>query len=277
MNDADCVHFLQWALPRLRMRWAGFRRVRRQVCKRVQQRLRVLGLDDVSAYRDYLNRFPGEWAVLDGLTHITISRFYRDAGVFQALQERVLPALVQQALAQGRDTLQVWSAGAGAGEEPYTVAILWALVLQIRWPGVRLHIVATEADPGQCARARRACYGESSLRALPRSWRQRAFRRRGGEYCLDEPFRRGVELHCQDIRRAMPRGPFDLVLWRNLVFTYFDDTLQRELLRRLARRMYAGGALVIGAHEELPPGAAGFVPWPQARCVHRFVPGTGDV
>ena len=38
MSDSQCVVFLQWALPRLRMRWAGFRKVRRQVCGRVWRR-----------------------------------------------------------------------------------------------------------------------------------------------------------------------------------------------------------------------------------------------
>jgi len=33
MNDNDCVEFLQWALPRLHLRWPGFRKVRAQVCK----------------------------------------------------------------------------------------------------------------------------------------------------------------------------------------------------------------------------------------------------
>jgi len=44
MKDSECVEFLQWALPRLRMRWAGFRKVRGQVCKRLQQRIGELGL-----------------------------------------------------------------------------------------------------------------------------------------------------------------------------------------------------------------------------------------
>jgi len=37
MNDRDCIRFLQETLPRLRLRWSGFRRVRRQVCKRLQR------------------------------------------------------------------------------------------------------------------------------------------------------------------------------------------------------------------------------------------------
>lgn len=36
----DCVAFLQWALPQLGLRWAGYRRVRGTVCRRLRRRLR---------------------------------------------------------------------------------------------------------------------------------------------------------------------------------------------------------------------------------------------
>jgi hypothetical protein len=49
-QDAELVAFLQWALPRLRMRWRGFRRVRGQVGKRLRRRLVELGLGDLRAY-----------------------------------------------------------------------------------------------------------------------------------------------------------------------------------------------------------------------------------
>ena len=46
MQDDECVQFLQWAVPQLHMRWPGFRKVRRQVCKRLQRRINQLGLDE---------------------------------------------------------------------------------------------------------------------------------------------------------------------------------------------------------------------------------------
>ena len=49
MNDRDCVRFLQEMLPRLHLRWRGFRRVRRQVCRRLQRRLTQLQLADLAA------------------------------------------------------------------------------------------------------------------------------------------------------------------------------------------------------------------------------------
>jgi hypothetical protein len=61
MSDTDCVQFLQWALPRLRMRWPGFRKVRRQVCRRIERRTHELGLPDLVAYHRYLESQPAEW------------------------------------------------------------------------------------------------------------------------------------------------------------------------------------------------------------------------
>ena len=49
MKDADCVQFLQSVCPQLQMRWAGFRKVRRQVCKRIDRRRKELGLVGISA------------------------------------------------------------------------------------------------------------------------------------------------------------------------------------------------------------------------------------
>jgi len=146
MTDPECVQFLQWALPRLRLRWAGFRKVRKQVCRRLARRINELGLPAVSAYRAYLDTHPEEWTIVDAFCPITISRFYRDRATFQALERDVMPALATAALARGDPTFRCWSIGCASGEEPYTVAMLWMLRLRHRFP-CRLQIIATDIDP----------------------------------------------------------------------------------------------------------------------------------
>ena len=91
MDNRDCTTFLQWALPQRNLCWPGFRKVRRQVCKRLTRRIRELGLDDLAAYRRRLEAEPAEWRAFDECCHITISRFFRDRGVFEVLRKRVLP------------------------------------------------------------------------------------------------------------------------------------------------------------------------------------------
>ena len=80
MHDPDCTAFLQWALPRLDLRWAGFRRVRTQVCKRLKRRMHLLGLPGFVAYRDRLEADPDEWRVVDDCCRITNARFFATGG-----------------------------------------------------------------------------------------------------------------------------------------------------------------------------------------------------
>jgi len=256
MKDAQCVAFLQQTLPRLGMRWAGYRKVRRQVCKRIDRRLHALGLADIESYAGYLETHPEEWESLDAFCRISISRFCRDRGSFDRLAQEVLPRLAQGV----SGALRCWSVGCASGEEPYSLRLIWAFCLQSRFPAVTLEILATDADPGLLERARRACYPPSSLRELPRDWIERAFERSDDLYRLRPELRAGVELRCQDVRSELPEQSFHLVLCRNLVFTYFDEPLQRRCLARLAARLEPGGLLLVGAHESLPAGHPGLRP-----------------
>jgi chemotaxis protein methyltransferase CheR len=265
VTDADCVAFLQWALPRLGLRWPGYRKVRRRVCKRIARRLRELGLADACAYRERLEADPAEWRALADLCPVAVSRFYRDREVFDGLATAVLPAL-----AHGASRLECWSAGCASGEEPYTLALLWRLRLAARFPRAAFRVLGTDIEARLLERARAACYGAGSLKALPTGWREQAFDPRGRLWCLRDEFRAAVELARQDLLDPAPERRFDLVLCRNLAFTYFDDEGARRALERIAGCLRPGGALVIGLHERLPAPAAGFEPWPGCRAAFRL-------
>jgi chemotaxis protein methyltransferase CheR len=269
VQDTDCVALLQWALPRLGLCWPGYRKVRRQVCKRIARRMRELGLADAAAYRGRLESDAAEWQALAALCTIPISRFYRDREVFDALGEHVLPALAAAARARGAQRLDCWSAGCASGEEPYTLAIQWRMALAARFPEIGLHVLGTDIDARLLERAHAACYGTGSLAGLPAAWREQAFERRDDLLCLREAFRGSVELERQDLLAVLPQRQFDLVLCRNLAFTYFDAGRARLALERIASRLREGGALVAGIHEQLPQPAAGFEPWPGCRAVYR--------
>lgn len=252
MTDRDCIAFLQWALPRLGLRWPGFRKVRRQVHKRINRRLEELGLARIADYRSYLDTHPDEWHMLDSLTPISISRFYRDRGVFDYLGNDVLPDLARTSQKSQECRVRCWCIGCASGEEPYTLAILWAQHVQRDFPGIRLSVLATDRDPQMLTRAQRAIYPPSSVKDVPTEWLSAAFTESDEHYTLRPEFRRMVDFRQQDIRQETPDEKFHLVMCRNSVFTYFAEDVQYTTLRQIVERLLPGGFLVVGKNETIP-------------------------
>jgi chemotaxis protein methyltransferase CheR len=142
-------------------------------------------------------------------------------------------------------------AGCASGEEPYSLKIVWDFEVRAAFPDVALSIVATDVDTKVLDRARQGCYGASSLRELPPRLRLRGFEPAGACFRVRPGQREGVTFLHQDLRGDAPPGPFDIILCRNLAFTYFAPRLQQRVLAGFAERLVAGGYLVVGAHEHI--------------------------
>jgi chemotaxis protein methyltransferase CheR len=233
--------------------------------------MRALGIREPTEYKAYLDTHSEEWQILDGLCTISISRFYRDHRVFDALGDTALSTLAAQAITRTDTVVRCWSAGCASGEEPYTLSLIWNQRIRPRFPHVALAVVATDVDGTLLDRARIACYSRSSLRELPPAWIDAAFVCQNDEYCLRNAWKSCVEFRQQDIRTDSPAGPFDLVLCRNVAFTYFDEPVQRRLVLRLAELISADGFLVVGRHESLPA-AAPFAPVAAGLGIYRRAP-----
>ena len=265
----DCVSFLQWALPILEMRWSGFRKVRKQVCKRVRRRIKVLGLNNYEEYKYWLQTHTSEWEILDEMCRITISRFYRDWAVFDLLKEEVLPHMAKNAVIEKRP-LRCWSAGCASGEEPYTLSLIWFFVLKSQYPNLDFQIVASDADPQMLERAKTGCYTVGSLKGLPPEWLKDGFSKRGNEYCIHPSFGKIIQWEQQDIRKDLPNGVFDLILCRNLVATYFSPPLQINIFSQMKSVLRTGGMVVLGCHEKLPEGLGGFIAMPEKLNIYKY-------
>lgn len=261
MKDQACIHFLQWALPQMQLRWQGFRRVRKQVCKRIGQRISQLGLVDELAYRDYLHHHAAEWKTLAALCHVTISRFYRDKIVFDRLGSELIPRLCDRLQQQGEKHLHCWSAGCARGEEAYSLVLLWSFLLQQQYPKMAISITATDIEPIMIQQARKACYPFSSVKNLSAEWRKMAFMQLNDQYCLRPVYQRPVTFLLGDAEQMINTQSYQLVLCRNLVFTYFSLDRQVQFLHKLQAQLAEGSILVLGAHECLPEGISGWRQW----------------
>jgi chemotaxis protein methyltransferase CheR len=212
-------------------------------------------MDDLGAYQRFLENEPAEWCALDRLCRVTISRFFRDRGLWLALEQKILPRLAEGALRRGATVLEAWCAGCASGEEPYSLAILWRQRLARRFPDLTLTVLATDIDLTVLARARRGTYAPGSLRESRPLGLEAAFDQVDDEtFHLRRSFRGAVRFAALDLKGAAPEGKFDLVFCRNLAFTYYQIELQRRIVETIRSRLEPGGVLIIGSHEVLPDG-----------------------
>ena len=268
MNDIDCLNFLQHYLPKLGYRWEGFRKVRNQVCKRINKRIRELDLGTIQVYSEYLENHGEEMKVLDAIFNITISRFYRDRGVFDNIANDVLPTLAVKVRQIHQEQIRCWSAGSASGEEAYTLTIIWKMaVLPESGRDLSLQIIATDRNAHLIERAENGIYPGGTLKELPQEWKKQAFEKIENGYKIKKEFRQDVQFLEQDIRSELPEGTFDLILCRNIVFTYFQEDLQRDVFQCIMNKLNPGGYLIIGNHESLPEGQEDLVL--VKKCIYR--------
>jgi chemotaxis protein methyltransferase CheR len=252
--------FLREACPPLDLEWRKYRR--RAARHRVLARMRELHLDAYGAYLERLRNDPEEAASLADRMRITVTRFFREGGRWQALASTVLPDIL--ASRRRKEPLRAWSAGCAGGEEPYTLAIIWLWHFLPLHPGRSLHILATDIDGPSLERAAAAVYAASALREVPAEIRERFFQHRAGRWSLLPEVTAMVKFVQHNLIAEPPPGSFDLICCRYLPFTYFRRKRLLAAAHHLRQALEPDGALMIGAKEDLGPAAPLFTPWPQA-------------
>ena len=207
-----------------------------------------VGLRDVAEYRDYVRACPIECAKLIDAILINVTRFFRDESSWTFLADRVLPDLLTRKRAARR--IRVWSAGCASGEEPFTLAMLFAEAMGVDDFMGRVMIHATDVDDDALSRGRRARYGERELIHLPEGFRRRYFTPAGGQHVFREDLRRRVRFRRHDLTADTPIAGVDLLACRNTLM-YLNAETQGRILARFHQALNDGGILFLGRAETL--------------------------
>jgi chemotaxis protein methyltransferase CheR len=191
-------------------------------------------------------------ALIDAVT-TNKTDFFREPDHFHLLTERVLPSVMAWPDLPGRGRpVEVWSAAASIGAEPYSLAMaLDDFGLTV--PGFRYRVLATDICTDALAAAKLAIYPAAMADAVPPLLRQRYLRRsRDPEHAtvrvvprLRQAVRFG-RLNLMDERYGI--GEIDIVFCRNILI-YFEKDVQERVLRRICRHLRPGGFLFVGHSE----------------------------
>jgi chemotaxis protein methyltransferase CheR len=220
--------------------------------RRIAVRMRARGVHSYSDYGTLLEHDEAEYErLLDTLT-INVSKFYRNPDVWQVVRDRVLPQL----LALPDPVINIWSAGAASGEEPYTISML------VREYSVehgispdRFRIVGTDIDRESLAFAHRAEYTDFAMGDIDPEIRERWFDF-DGVYRLRPEVRTNVSFGTLDLMRDPYPTDQHLIFCRNVII-YFEREVQQQLFHRFYDALVPGGFLVLGKVEALFGAASG--------------------
>jgi chemotaxis protein methyltransferase CheR len=242
----DFDEFLKEVAPLLGLQRRPFHR--RGIKRKVERRVAEIGLSGFEEYLLKVKKDSEEHLFLSKILTVTISRFFRDKEVFDTLSRSIVPDLLKQ----DRGELRIWCIGCASGEEPYSLALLWKENFEQTWLQVRLSILATDIDENLLERAKKGTYKNSSLKEVPGGTVRKFFKREGEFYILDQTIRECIEFKKHDILCEEPFLGMDIVLCRNLAFTYFSKESQIEVLRKMVTSLKEKRFLVIGKDENLP-------------------------
>ena len=211
----------------------------------MQRRLEVFTRRHQISVASLAERLPTDAALLNALRDwitINVTEFFRDAAVWRVFQHSTLPGL-----AATHPLLRVWSAGCSNGAEPYSLAIL--LAAQGRRPIRR--ILATDIDPVILQRASTdGPYSAADLRNVPPCLRLKHFTTKADGAYVTPAIRARVDFQPLNLLGDLPRGPFDLIVCRNMII-YFEEAAKGRLLHGFHDALARGGLLWLGATESI--------------------------
>jgi len=197
-----------------------------------------------SSYKDFIELIQTDKNIyrkfIEHLT-INVSEFFRNPNHWEVMEREIIPVLLKQ-----RSTLKIWSAGCSTGEEAYSLAMLF----RERFPGKIDRILASDLDQEVLDRAGIALYSSKAAQTLPANYLNKYMHQEGEFFRVSDEIKRMVKFERQDLLKDAFATDFDLILCRNVVI-YFTEETKQKLYRKFVEALRPGGVLFIGSTEQI--------------------------
>jgi chemotaxis protein methyltransferase CheR len=191
--------------------------------------------------------------------------FFRDPNLFRAIETVLLPKTLE---AKGGLPIRVWCAATSTGQEPYTLAMIFAEA-RARGLNAQLDFLGTDISGRVLERSKQGLYSQLEVqRGLPVTLMLKYFEKveqgPNGQtpgWQLKASIKQGMKFSKLNLLEEWgPRhGPFDWVFCRN-VLIYQNVENKKLVLKKIHQSLSPGGVLILGAAESLVGLSDGFDP-----------------
>ncbi len=219
------------------------------ICRRIERRMNVHQIDDISDYVRYMQKSDRETGILFKELLIGVTNFFRDPEAFNILQENALPKL----LADKPDdyAVRAWVPGCASGEEVYSTAIVLNECMERLGRHFHVQIFGTDIDEEAVNVARAGLYPESIVGDVGPERIKRYFsKEENGQYRVKKQIREMLVFAPQNVIKDPPFTKLDLLCCRNLLI-YLGPELQKKLLAIFHYSLKPGGVLFLGSSETI--------------------------
>jgi two-component system CheB/CheR fusion protein len=197
------------------------------VRRRIERRMGVNRIQDISAYYNFLRENPAELTKLAKDMLIGVTSFFRDPEAFAELREKVIKPLV---LESNRATpVRVWIPGCATGEEAFSIAILVMEEMAAARKNLSLQMFASDIDSDALKAAREGIYPQSIAADVNEERLARFFIKKDSIYQIEPRIRECVTFAEHNIIQDPPFLRMDLISCRNLMI-YIEPEVQQKVL-----------------------------------------------
>ncbi|PWC52451.1 CheR family methyltransferase [Azospirillum sp. TSO22-1] len=235
------IHYIQESRG---LDFRGYKRTSLQ--RRIRRRMEEVGCEEFTTYHGILEADPQEFVALLNTVLINVTSFFRDAEAWDVLRKEVAPHLL--ARKGDRGPIRIWSAGCASGEEPYSLAMLFAEALGTEAFCNRVKIYATDLDDAALNTARHAIYTPRDVESVPTPLLEKYFERTNNHYVFQRELRKCVIFGRHNVVSDAPISRIDLLVCRNLLI-YLESETQNVVLPRLHYALAGDGVLFLGKAE----------------------------
>ena len=216
--------------------------------RRIRRRMTLRGFENLEDYSRVIEQNRDEAIALCETCFITVTAFFREPAVFEALQKKVFPALIENR--EAADPIRIWVPGCATGEEAYSIAICLMEFLDDARVSVPFEVFATDISETAIEKARTGTYRDSELEHVSPERLARFFTRAERRHQIAKTVRDVCVFARHNLAQDPPFSKLDLISCCN-VLIYLGPVLQRKVLSTLHHSLKPSGFLVLGPSESI--------------------------
>lgn len=216
--------------------------------RRIEKRMNYHNLDTLKDYLKFFKLNKKEVEILKKDFLIQVTSFFRDPEAFESLKEKVIPALVKSK--KKNETIRVWVAGCSTGEEAFSIAICLDDYIQSHSPSTNYKIFASDVDHHALGNIGQSSFSVNAVSEIDPYYLERYFVKTGDRIEVIKRMRDKIVFSPHNLMKDPPFIHMDLISCRN-VLIYFDNKIQKNVLKNFQYALNKNGYLFLGNSESL--------------------------